>query len=581
MNKLKGVLPVLLLGNLLCMMDVSIMTIVLPEIQSAFGESLTELSWALNVYTIIFATLIIPFGRLAERFGQNKFVFAGLVVFGTGSLLTGMAPNLTWMLIARAIQSIGAAAIIPTSMVIGLDLSSMANRNRVVAALAGVQGLAVALGPTIGGIVAQYFGWRWVFFINVPLVVLDLLVFGFVLPLRHEKTTHVKIDWLGATLSMIMLFSLSLGLIKGNDWGWQSPVILSLFALALIGFLLFLFWERHTKVPMVDLQLFRSRNFNGSSLALVLCNFFLGGMAVLLPTFLTRVHGTSELKAALLMTPYSVTVMITVILTSLVIKRINNKVIVAAGFLLMGVSYLLLSTVPMGSNYHQLILADVLLGLGYGLVAATANILAVADFHGSRLTSSQSVANVLRQVGMVLAIAVFTTLLTSNVTQAKRNTLADAQTQVSRLANVTTAQKNTLTRKLRRKLNPNSTTVTATAATVTSPTVTISAATRQQKATVAYRQAIQQLATVKQVSPSLIPQVTKQQIHHTITLAVNRKITQKVQQLNQELANLVHTIRQALKHHLNHAFLNVFGSLSWLPFAALLIVPVFKFRRED
>jgi len=332
---------------------------------------------------------------------------------------------------------------------------------------------------------------------------------------------------------------------------------------------------------MVDLQLFRSRNFNGSSLALVLCNFFLGGMAVLLPTFLTRVHGTSELKAALLMTPYSVTVMITVILTSLVIKRINNKVIVAVGFLLMGVSYLLLSTVPMGSNYHQLILADVLLGLGYGLVAATANILAVADFHGSRLTSSQSVANVLRQVGMVLAIAVFTTLLTSNVTQAKRNTLADAQTQVSRLANVTTAQKNTLTRKLRRKLNPNSTTVTATAATVTSPTVTISAATRQQKATVAYRQAIQQLATVKQVSPSLIPQVTKQQIHHTITLAVNRKITQKVQQLNQELANLVHTVRQALKHHLNHAFLNVFGSLSWLPFAALLIVPVFKFRRED
>lgn len=581
MNKLKGVLPVLLLGNLLCMMDVSIMTIVLPEIQSAFGESLTELSWALNVYTIIFATLIIPFGRLAERFGQNKFVFAGLVVFGTGSLLTGMAPNLTWMLVARAIQSIGAAAIIPTSMVIGLDIGSMANRNRVVAALAGVQGLAVALGPTIGGIVSQYFGWRWVFFINVPLVVLDLLVFGFVLPLRREKTTSVKIDWFGAALSMITLFSLSLGLIKGNDWGWASPVILGLFGLSLIGFGFFLFWERHTTVPMVDLQLFRSRNFNGSSLALVLCNFFLGGMAVLLPTFLTRVHGTSELKAALLMTPYSVTVMITVILTSLVIKRINNKVIVTAGFLLMGVSYLLLSTVPKGSNYEQLILADVLLGLGYGLVAATANILAVADFHGPRLTSSQSVANVLRQVGMVLAIAVFTTLLTSNVTRAKRDTLADAQISVSRLANVTTTQKDKLNRKLRRKLNPNSTTVTSTSSKLDSPAVTISAATRKQKTAMAYHQAIQQLATMKQVSPTLIPQVMKQQIHHTITLTVNRKITQKVHQLNRELADLVHTIRQTLKGHLNHAFLSVFGTLSWLPFAALLIVPVFKFRHDD
>ncbi|WP_407886409.1 MFS transporter [Levilactobacillus sp. N40-8-2] len=581
MNKLKSVLPVLLLGNLLCMMDVSIMTIVLPEIQSAFGESLTELSWALNVYTIIFATLIIPFGRLAERFGQNKFVFAGLVVFGTGSLLTGMAPNLAWMLVARAIQSVGAAAIIPTSMVIGLDLSSMANRNRVVAALAGVQGLAVALGPTIGGIVAQYFGWRWVFFINVPLVILDLIVFGFVLPLRHEKTSHVKIDWFGAALSMIMLFSLSLGLIKGNDWGWQSVTILGLFGLAVVGFGLFLFWERHTANPMVDLQLFRSRNFNGSSLALVLCNFFLGGMAVLLPTFLTRVHGTSELKAALLMTPYSVTVMVTVILTSLVIKCINNKLIVATGFILMGVSYYLLSTVPLGSNYDQLILADILLGLGYGLVAATANILAVADFHGTRLTSSQSVANVLRQVGMVLAIAVFTTLLTSNVTQAKRHTLSDAQARVSQLANVTTSQQRRLTDKLQRKLNPNSTTVTSTNAKLPATTVTISAATRHQKTEQAYQQALSQLAVQKQVAPTAIPQVMKQQVHHTISLAVNQKINQKVHQLNHELTNLIHNIHQTLKHQLNHAFLNVFGVLSWLPFAALLIVPVFKFRHND
>jgi len=578
MNKLKGVLPVLLLGNLLCMMDVSIMTIVLPEIQSAFGESLTELSWALNVYTIIFATLIIPFGRLAERFGQNKFVFGGLLVFGTGSLLTGMAPNLAWMLVARAIQSIGAAAIIPTSMVIGLDLSSMANRNRVVAALAGIQGLAVALGPTIGGIVAQYWGWRWVFFINVPLVIIDLLVFGFVLPLRHERTVHVKIDWLGALLSMIMLFSLSLGLIKGNDWGWHTGTILGLFILATGSFLLFLLWERHTANPMVDLALFHSRNFNGSGLALVLCNFFLGGLAVLLPTFLTRVHGTSELKAALLMTPYSVTVMLTVILTSLIIKRINNKLILTVGFLLMGVSYYLLSTVPLGSNYRHLIVADILLGLGYGLVAATANILVVADFHGSRLTSSQSVANVLRQVGMVLAIAVFTTLLTSNVSQAKQNTMTDARVRINRLDNLSTVQRQRLTQKLQHKLQPTSTTVSATNSTVKPTVVTVSTATRLQKTDQAYQTALQKLAVTQQISPALLPQTVKQKIHQTVSQVVNQKITQKIHQLNQELTNLVQSVHHTLKHQLNHAFLNVFTALSWLPFAAVSIIPIFKFR---
>lgn len=580
MNKLKGVLPVLLLGNLLCMMDVSIMTIVLPEIQSAFGESLTELSWALNVYTIIFATLIIPFGRLAEHFGQNKFVFAGLVVFGLGSLLTGLSPNLTWMLVARAIQSIGAAAIIPTSMVIGLDLSSQANRNRVVAALAGVQGLAVALGPTVGGIVAQYWGWRWVFFINVPLVILDLIVFGFVLPLRHEKTVTVKIDWLGALLSMVLLFSLSLGLIKGNAWGWQSTIIMSLFTLTTVSFIAFLAWERHTAHPMVDLQLFRSRNFNGASLALILCNFFLGGLAVLLPTFLTRVHGTSELTAALLMTPYSITVMVTVILTSLVIRHVNNKLIVASGFLLMGISYVLLGRIPLGSNYRQLIIADILLGLGYGLVAATANILAVADFHGARLTSSQSVANVLRQVGMVLAIAVFTTLLTSNVTHAKRETLAVAYTQVSRLANVTATQQHRLNQKLQRRLNPNSTSVTSTKTKFKPTTITVSTAARQQQVHRIYQQQLLSISTAKAVPVTLIPLTAKHQLQRSITIAVNRKITQRVHQLNRELTELTQRIHRSLKYHLNHAFLNVFGVLSWVPFAAILMVPIFKFRHN-
>jgi len=577
MNKLKGVLPVLLLGNLLCMMDVSIMTIVLPEIQSAFGESLTELSWALNVYTIIFATLIIPFGRLAEHFGQNKFVFAGLVVFGLGSLLTGLSPNLTWMLVARAIQSIGAAAIIPTSMVIGLDLSSQANRNRVVAALAGVQGLAVALGPTVGGIVAQYWGWRWVFFINVPLVILDLIVFGFVLPLRHEKTVTVKIDWLGALLSMVLLFSLSLGLIKGNAWGWQSTIIMSLFTLTTVSFITFLAWERHTAHPMVDLQLFRSRNFNGASLALILCNFFLGGLAVLLPTFLTRVHGTSELTAALLMTPYSITVMVTVILTSLVIRHVNDKPIVASGFLLMGISYVLLGRIPLGSNYRQLIIADILLGLGYGLVAATANILAVADFHGARLTSSQSVANVLRQVGMVLAIAVFTTLLTSNVTHAKRETLAVAYTQVSRLANVTATQQHRLNQKLQRRLNPNST---STKTKFKPTTITVSTAARQQQVHRIYQQQLLSISTAKAVPVTLIPLTAKHQLQRSITIAVNRKITQRVHQLNRELTELTQRIHRSLKYHLNHAFLNVFGVLSWVPFAAILMVPIFKFRHN-
>ncbi|WP_054748768.1 MFS transporter, partial [Lentilactobacillus rapi] len=459
MNKIKYVLPVLLIGNLLCMMDVSIMTIVLPEIQTAFNESLTNLSWTLNVYTIVFASFIIPFGRLAEKFGRNKFVFTGLIIFAVGSLLSGISTNLSFMLVARGIQSIGAAMIIPTSMVIGLELSNQQNRNKTVAALAGVQGLAVALGPSIGGFVAQYWGWRWVFFINVPLIVIDLIVFPMVLSLRHEQTQSAPIDWTGALLSVVMLFSLSLGLIKGNTWGWNSPIILGLFATAFVSLPLFILLERKLKLPMINMNLFHSRNFNGASISLVLCNFFLGGMAVLIPTFLTRVHGQSELGAALLITPYSVAVMFSVIITSLLVKKINNKLLIGLGFTLIGISYYLLANMDLSQNYNQLIIAAILLGVGYGLVAATANILAVADFHGSILTASQSVANVLRQVGMVLAIAIFMTVLSTNIDTAKQRTLNYGESQI-RMLNSTAALKSKLQRKIHSKLNPNSTNVT-------------------------------------------------------------------------------------------------------------------------
>lgn len=241
--------------------------------------------------------------------------------------------------------------------------------------------------------------------------------------------------------------------------GWNSPIILGLFATAFVSLPLFILLERKLKLPMINMNLFHSRNFNGASISLVLCNFFLGGMAVLIPTFLTRVHGQSELGAALLITPYSVAVMFSVIITSLLVKKINNKLLIGLGFTLIGISYYLLANMDLSQNYNQLIIAAILLGVGYGLVAATANILAVADFHGSILTASQSVANVLRQVGMVLAIAIFMTVLSTNIDTAKQRTLNYGESQI-RMLNSTAALKSKLQRKIHSKLNPNSTNVT-------------------------------------------------------------------------------------------------------------------------
>lgn len=569
-------LPVLLLGNLLCMMDTSIMTIILPQLQSAFNESLSNLSWALNIYTIIFAVLIIPFGRLAERIGRNKFVFGSLIIFGIGSLLSGLAPNLNWMLAARAIQSIGAAGIIPTSMVIGLENSNQVNRNKVVAALAGIQGLAVALGPTTGGIVTQFWGWRWVFLINLPLVLLDLVLFLWVFPLKNESTSKTSIDWLGAGLSMTILFCLSLALIQGNKWGWQSSVIISLLISSELLLIVFLVWEKSQKNPMIDLSLFKSRNFNGAGLALILCNYFLGGMAVLIPTFLTKIQGESELKAALLITPYSLAVMISVIMTSLAVKKINNQLLISCGLLTIALSYYLFAHLNVAANYRQLIIADIVLGTGYGLVAATANILAVADFHGSKLTTSQSVANVLRQIGMVLAIAIFTAILTSNVQSAKQKTATYAVQQTQSL-NFSTSQQAKLKFTIRKKLLNNQTQFKQK---FKFSKIAINQNKEQRLINQIYYRQLQILSVRDQLAINKLPPKLKNQLKAQVVRNVKMTTIQKEEKFQKKLGKLVRRTKVELKNQLSTAFLNVYAVMFWIALSSLLIIPLFKFNYQ-
>ena len=575
MKKLSTVLPVLLLSNLLCMMDVSIMTIVLPELQTAFKISLDDLSWALNIYTILFATLIIPLGRLAARWGRNRFVLMGLLCFALGSWLTGAADNLTWLLIGRAIQSVGAASIIPTSMVIGLELSDSQNRNKAVALLAGTQGLAVALGPTIGGVVAQYWSWRWVFWLNVPLILIDVGAFALVLPLRNEKRYPNKIDWLGAVLSMVTLFSLSLALVKGNSWGWQSRAIIGTLILACLALAGFIWRELQAASPMIDPSLFSSRNFNGAGLALVLGNFFLGSLAALIPTWLTKVHGESELTAALQITPYSLTVMVTVIMGALLVGKISSKLLIGSGFALIAISFGFLSRLPLANDYTALYIGEVLLGAGFGIVAATANVLAVADFHGTKLTDSQSVANVFRQVGMVLAIAIFMTVLTNNLQQARMNTLRYGQQVVDRL-NISASTKRTVKSKLTTKLSANTTTNVNQQ--VSFSGVKVTPTKRQQLINQAVAVNLTALAKAQAVPVNQLPRSLQTAVHKKVAAKVNVVINKKIAKMNKTLARGINQIHRHLMRQLNQAFQRTFAF--GLPLALFAIGTSVIFKKQ-
>lgn len=433
------------IGIFICMLDTTVMNIALPAIQTNLHTSLNNLQWSINAYMIVFASLTIPLGKLAERFGLSRFYLFGLVLFLAGSLISAFSGNLSTLLIGRIIQAMGAATIFPLSMILGISTTSVEKRTGVIAALGMTQGLAAAVGPTIGGVLTQFLSWRWIFLVNLPLIllmtILCVLSFDFRQPIKR-----VKVDFVGALLSIIALFALTLALVQGREWSWHSPVIIGLFILSIVALIIFIMVERKLAEPMIPLQLFRSRQFNGASLVLILSNLFLIGVTVVLPTYFTKIQGKEELMAAILVTPITAMIFVMSPIAAILINKLGARLMIATGFLAMAGGYLLFATISM-TNYIQVLSTCALLGAGYGIIAGPIVVLAASDFTGEMLTASQSVAGVLREVGMVLGVAIFVTGLYSNVNLAKSQSISDAKAQIQKL-NIPTKAKNTMTQEV-------------------------------------------------------------------------------------------------------------------------------------
>ncbi|MED1383326.1 MULTISPECIES: MFS transporter [Bacillus] len=432
MEQSKGIKIVFLmcLGIFLCMIDTTIMNIALPAIQSSVNTSLEKMSWVLNVYTMTIAVLAIPLGRIADIFGKAKVYILGLIIFGGGSVLCAFANTGDFLIFSRFIQSVGAAILFPTSMVIGVSAMPLAKRHVALAILGVTQGLSAALGPVIGGIITQNVGWRWVFFVNVPICILGIILCCIMLQVKNEERIISKIDWIGLILSSLAIFSFTLVLVKGNTWGWQSNIAGSCYAISTISLILFVLVERKIHNPMVNLKLFKDRMFVGASIVVILSNLFLIGVTVLLPTFLTKIQYRTEIEAAFLVTPISAMIFFVSPVAATLIKKFGKVTIILSGFLVMGLSYYWLQMIDVNSTNIEIIIPCMILGVGYGLVVGPITVLSASSFEGELLTASQSVVSMLRQVGIVLAVAIFVSNLTHNLSLNKENVYRYAEEKV-------------------------------------------------------------------------------------------------------------------------------------------------------
>jgi EmrB/QacA subfamily drug resistance transporter len=297
------VLLVTSVGVFMSFLDVTIVNIAFPDIRSSFpASSLGQLSWILNAYSIVFAAALVPAGRLADRFGRRRFFFLGVFVFLAASVVCGAAGSVDLLIGARALQALGGAILVPASL--GLLLPEFPLERRATAtALWGATGaIAAATGPSLGGVLVDWQGWRSVFFVNLAIGLPALL------PARrllHESRDPQALlpDAVGAILLAVAVGALSLAIVKGPDWGWASGRVLGSFAVSVVLLIVFVWRSSRHRAPVIELSLFRVRSFAVANAGGFV--FALGFYALLLCNvlFLTGVWGYSILRAGVALTP--------------------------------------------------------------------------------------------------------------------------------------------------------------------------------------------------------------------------------------------------------------------------------------
>src|SRR6476661_4746858 len=277
-NKKWWTLAAVAFGLFMIMLDNTVVNVALPSIEKDLHISISQLEWIVTGYALVFAALLITGGKLADLFGRRKVFIIGLAVFSLSSLACGFAPNAGFLIGARAAQGIGAALMNPATLSIITATFPPRQRGQAIGIWAGVSALALAIGPLAGGLIVDNIGWNWIFFVNVPVGVLGIVVSQFFITESRDTSHEQSVDFPGLVTSAGFLFALSYALVEGNSHGWSSPEILGLFAAAAVLLVAFIVLEKRQRLAMLDLSLFKIGAFTGANIVAMLVTLSMFGV---------------------------------------------------------------------------------------------------------------------------------------------------------------------------------------------------------------------------------------------------------------------------------------------------------------
>jgi EmrB/QacA subfamily drug resistance transporter len=415
----------------MALLDITVVNVALPSIAQDFKTSFSELQWVIDTYALVLASLILTMAKLGDLFGRKRLFILGLVIFSGASLACALSQNVTQLQIARAVQGVGGAILSPIAAAIISATFWGPELGTAFGIYGGVSGVALIAGPIIGGLLVKYVNWQSVFLINVPIGVIGIIAAIFVI--RESRNVGAKryIDILGVLLSIGTLFSLTLALIKGADWGWTSTRTLGWFAASAVLFVLFLIAEtvqkRRGLDAMMDLGLFRVPTFSATAVVTIIVSFVYAGLLLILALLFQNVLGYDALGTGLRYIPFVIGSIIIAPLVGANADRLGPKVVFVGGLAGMGIGFWLMTRITPASDWDALLPGLFVAGLGGAAIQAQLTNVAIASAPRESAGLASGVSATMRQTGSSLGIALLGAIFTSRYGHYLPQELAAAQ----------------------------------------------------------------------------------------------------------------------------------------------------------
>ncbi len=390
------------------MLDNTVVNIALPAIRAQFHASISNLSWTVNAYTLVFGVLLVTGGRLGDVFGRKRMFLAGVVVFTLGSIGAGLSQSIDQLVVFRGVQGIGAAFLMPGSLSIITNAFQGPERGRALGLWAGISGLALGMGPVVGGLLVEKAGWEWIFFLNVPVALVAIPVTIYAVQESRDPSAVRRVDFAGILTLTVGLGALVLALVQSNDYGWTSPRILTEFAIAAVGLTAFGLLQWRQSDPMLDLSFFRNRTFNAGNATAFLVTFSMFATFFFLTIYMQTILGLSALETGVRFLPMTILIIVTAPIAGRLSDKYGSRWLLTGGMTMVSLSLFLESRITDSSGYLTLLPAFIVGGIGMGMTMSPMTAAVMGSVDRTKAGAASGVLSMVRMIGGVFGVAALT-----------------------------------------------------------------------------------------------------------------------------------------------------------------------------